>query len=118
MSVSWEPVVAGLGSLGGLLGIAWAWVLNQRKRLAETRAVTAESGAAASRAEANAAVFDMVKSQLADFQARLSIAENRIDDLRQQVMDRDSKIHSMELYVMDLEKILLENGITPPARQF
>lgn len=116
MDFSWES----LGALGALVTAAatsvyagWLKVKNNR---INGQAVSAESVAATSRAEASSAVFEMVKQQLDDVQKRLMSAEIRIDQLRDQVADRDSKIHSLEMHIRDLEHTMRQHGLEPPVR--
>lgn len=116
MAVEWESI----GALGGLISAAGAGIYAGWQKVKSTRANSAvkeaESGAATSRAEASGAVFDMVKQQLADVQTRLAQAEYRIDQLREQIADRDNKIHSLEMHIRDLEHTMRQHGLEPPAR--
>jgi len=116
MDWSWE----GLGALGGLIstaamGVYAGWQKIKNNKI-NTSVKEAESGAAASRAEASDAVFTMVKQQLADVQTRLTQAEHRIDTLRDEVAARDNKIHALEMHIRDLEHTMRAAGIEPPAR--
>lgn len=116
MDWSWE----GLGALMGLISTAGAGVyagwLKIKNNKANSAVTAAETGAATSRAEASGAVFEMVTKQLADVQARLTQAEQRIDALRDEVVARDMKIHSLEMHIRDLEHTMRAHGIEPPTR--
>lgn len=116
MDWSWE----GLGAVGAVITAAITSIYAGWQKVKNNKATTAvreaEVGAATSRAEASGAVFDMVKQQLADVQTRLTQAEHRIDTLRDEVAARDSKIHSLEMHIRDLEHTMRKHGIEPPAR--
>lgn len=116
MTFDWE----GLGAIGALVSAAatgiWAGWLKVKNSRANAAVRDAESGAATSRAEASSAVFDMVKQQLADVQMRLTQAEHRIDQLREQVAERDQRINSLEMHIMNMEQTMRQHGIEPPAR--
>lgn len=116
MAFDWES----LGAIGGLISAAGAGIYAGWQKVKNNRANSAvkeaESGAATSRAEASGAVFDMVKQQLADVQTRLTQAEHRIDTLREQIAERDNKIHTLEMHIRDLEHTMRQHGLEPPVR--
>lgn len=116
MNFSWEL----LGQVGTGIGVAitagWAGWQKWQKVLAERKVAVAENSAAINRAEASSSVFEMVKQQLADVQVRLTQAEHRIDTLRDEVAEKDRKIHSLEMHIRDLEHTMRQHGIDPPTR--
>lgn len=114
--MDWAQLGGWLATAGTAAGFVITGWLKKRKELADMKVSRAEGEAAISRAEASSAVFELVKNQLSDVTARLTAAEARIDQLREQVADRDNKIHALEMHIRDLEHTMRQHGIEPPAR--
>lgn len=114
--MDWAAIGGWLATAGTAAGFVLTGWLKKRRELADMKVSKAEGEAAISRAEASATVFELVKNQLADVSARLSTAEGRIDALREQVADRDNKIHALEMHIRDLERTMRQHGIEVPAR--
>lgn len=107
MIVSPEVIAGWMASAGAIAGGIWMWVLKQRKNVAETRAEVAEAGAATARAEASDSVFTLVTN-------RLTAMEKELIELRADLVEKNRRMHAMELHIVDLEHALRKAGIEPP----
>lgn len=116
--IDWAAVGTAVMGVGSFFGGIWLWIQKQRRDMAETRAGVAESEAAAARAESNEAVFTLVTRRLQELQSEVDGMRTEMSELRLQVMTRDRKIHSLEMYIRDLQHTLHAHGIdSPPMRE-
>lgn len=100
----------GVMAICSLAGAAWLWLQNARKEKAKT-------GADVAIAESQREVYEQMKERLAAQEAHLQRLQGEVDELRVQLRERDTKIHSLELYITDLQHILHTHGIdVPPMR--
>lgn len=102
-----DKLGAGIVAAGGIAATIWAWILRQRKEMASTSATVAI-------AESQQEVYSQMRERLSDLAAQLVRLTDDVDRLREQIRERDNKIHSLELYVSDLKYILHMKGIDIP----
>lgn len=105
-----EKIGAGVIALAGLLGVAWG-------KLQGFRVEKAKTGADVAIAESQREVYDQMKERLTSLGETVSRLQDQVDTLREEIRTRDGKIHSLELYVQDLQHVLHLHGIeVPPMR--
>lgn len=105
-----EKIGAGVIAVGGVLTVVWQWLVKNRVTTAKT---AADVAIAASQAE----VYSQMRERLTDLATHVERLTANVDLLREQLRERDHKVHSLELYVIDLQHILHTHGIdVPPMR--
>lgn len=105
-----EKIGAALLGIGGIIGVVWG-------KLQGFRVEKAKTGADVAIAESQREVYEQMKERLSALDAQITRLQGEVDTMREQLRARDSKIHSLELYVQDLQHVLHQHGIdVPPMR--
>ncbi len=100
----------GIVALCSMAGAAWLWLQNARSK-------TAASSANVAIADSQREVYEQLRQRLGDMQADLTRLNEEVGKLRDQVRDRDNKIHALEMHIRDLEHTMRMNNIeVPPFR--
>lgn len=102
-----EKIAAGVMGLISLMGAAWVWLRNNRTASAKSHADVAI-------AESQAEVYSQMRERMTDLSAQVERLSKQVDELRDIVRDRDHRVHSLELYVSDLQHVLHSHGIDVP----
>lgn len=103
-------IATGMVGLGGVLYAVWQKILSMRTE-------KAKAGADVAIAESQREVYQQMNERMTSMDAHISRLQAEVDGLRTQLRERDSKIHSLEMYVQDLQHVLHQHGIdVPPMR--
>jgi len=89
-------------------GSVWLWILNQRKKLAETKATVAESEAARGVADAQGTVYKLITD-------RLTRLETEVTEVRAELAEERKHSRQLEQKVAALEAWIRAQGLTPPS---
>lgn len=111
----WTGILSGASVLGMAIFAVWNRILAARNKLAESNAGVAKADSDRAIADAGNTVFTLVSQRLQAVEAELTIVRQDLATVREQVRERDNKIHVMELHVMDLENVLHHHGLTVPT---
>ena len=110
MTTNAEKIGAGIVAVGGIIGVVWG-------KLQSLRVERATNRAEVSIADSQREVYDLMKERMTALSEQLNRLQSEVDTMREQLRARDSKIHSLELYVQDLQHVLHQHGIeVPPMR--
>ena len=110
LSENYEKLGAGVIALSGLVVAAWSKLQSLRTEKAKTSADVAI-------AQSQGEVYSQMKERLADLALQVERLSIQVDQLREQIRDRDTEIHNLQLYVKDLEHALLVAQIPLPPRR-
>jgi len=100
----------GIVALGAVAYAAWQKILAMRTEKAKTNADVAI-------ADSQREVYQQMNERMTSMDSQISRLQGEVDRLREQLRERDSKIHSLEMYVQDLQHVLHQHGIeVPPMR--
>jgi|SRR5688500_15217458 len=94
-------------ALAGVIGAAWMAILKGRVK-------TAQTGADVAIAQSQGEVFAQMKERLTDLAGQVERLTQNVDQLREQIRERDNKIHALEMHIRDLEHIMRDKGLQPP----
>lgn len=107
MEIQWEAVGTALGAVGMVASGIWAWVVMQRKKLADTRAAVAESEAVRTVADSQRLVY----TQMSD---RMTAMEGDIKELRAELAEERKHSRALEQKLAALMAWIRAQGLTPP----
>lgn len=108
--MDWNMVGAGVVAACGLIVAAWQKL--QAMKVEKSKA-SADVAIAASQRE----VYEQMNERMTSMDGHITRLQEEVDRLREQLRARDSKIHSLEMYVQDLQHVLHQHGIdVPPMR--
>lgn len=111
MGANAETLGAGIVAAAGIAYAAWM-------KIQAMRATKSNTDAKVAIAESQKEVYEQMKERLASQEAHLSRLQAEVDKLRENILERDTKIHHLELYVQDLQYVLHQHGIDiPPMRK-
>lgn len=102
-----EKVGAAIVAVGGVMAVVWQWII-------KNRVTTAKSTADVAIAESQSEVYHQMRERMTDMAAQVERLAHQVDELRDIIRDRDHRVHSLELYVSDLQHILHSHGIDVP----
>lgn len=102
-----DKLGAGVLAIGGIFAAVWGKLLSMRTEKAKT-------GADVAIAESQREVYEQMRERLTHMDEQLSRMQREMDELRTQLRERDNKIHSLEMYVMDLKHVLHQHNIDAP----
>lgn len=112
MALEWINLNAGTLGAGviAVCGIAVAaW-----QKLQSLRTEKAKAGADVAIAESQREVYEQMNQRMTSMDQHITRLQSEVDGLREQLRERDNKIHSLEMYVSDLQHILHQHGIDVP----
>lgn len=108
--MDWNTIGVGLVALCSIAVNAW-------QKIQSMKVEKAKSGADVAIAESQREVYQQMNERMTSMDAHITRLQAEVDTLREQLRERDSKIHSLEMYVSDLQHILHQHGIdVPPMR--
>ena len=105
-----EKIGAGIIAMGGIAAAAWGKILSMRTEKAKT-------GADVAIAESQREVYQQMQERMSMMDAQITRLQGEVDTLRTQLREKDNKVHSLEMYIQDLQHVLHAHGIdVPPMR--
>ena len=110
----WEKISAGVSAAAAGALLFWNRILAARKKVADTNADIAAADGDRAMAQAGETVFTLVTQRLQSVEAELSAVRGELNTMREQLLERDNRIHFLEMHVVDLEHCLRQHGIEPP----
>lgn len=103
-------IATGLLGAGGILYALWQKYLSMKTE-------KAKAGADVAIAESQREVYQQMNERMTSMDGSITRLQDEVDTLRAHLRERDSKIHSLEMYVQDLQHVLHQHGIeVPPMR--
>lgn len=102
-----DKIAAGIVGAAGIIWAVW-------ERLQKARLEKANVNAGVAIADSQKEVYEQMRQRLADMQADVSALRMELNTLREQVRERDNKIHALEMHIKDLEHLMRQKGIEPP----
>lgn len=94
---------------------AAVWAGYERWQKGRVQSAKNETDLAYERAERD--VYEQMNARMTQMDAQITRLQGEVDTLRNQLRERDMKIHALEIYVADLQHILQGSGIgIPPMR--
>lgn len=105
--LDWSTIGTGAVAIGALVTAAWQKLQSMKTEKAQTSADVAI-------ADSQREVYQQMNERMTSMDAHITRLQNEVDTLRMHLRERDDKIHSLELYVSDLQHILHQHGIDVP----
>lgn len=118
VALSWDKIIAGLSGIGIACLTVYNRVLAARAKLASTQAEVAQADGERAVADAGQTMFSLVTARLESVEAELTAVRKELAGVRVQLLERDNKIHYLEMHIVDLEHCLEQHGITPPPMRY
>lgn len=107
ISANAGTIGAGVIAISGIVVAAW-------QKLQSMKVEKAKSGADVAIAESQREVYEQMNQRMSSMDQHITRLQTEVDGLREQLRERDNKIHSLEMYVSDLQHILHQHGIDVP----
>lgn len=105
--MDWSTIGTGVVAIGALATAAW-------QKLQSMRTEKAKANADVAIADSQKEVYQQMNERMTSMDAQITRLQGEVDTLRTQLRERDNKIHSLEMYVSDLQHILTQHGIDVP----
>lgn len=108
--MDWSVIGGGIVAAAGLLTAAY-------QKWQTMKVEKAKVGADVAIAESQKEVYQQMNERMTSMDGHISRLQAEVEAVRTQLRERDSKIHSLEMYVQDLQHVLHQHGIdVPPMR--
>lgn len=110
----WEWIADNTTALGAGIVATASIAVAAWKSLQAMRTEKAKTSADVAIAESQKEVYQQMNERMTSMDAHITRLQAEVDTLRTQLRERDNKIHSLEMYVSDLQHILQQHGIPVP----
>lgn len=107
-SIPWDKVGGAIIGASTIIGGIYAAIMRHRKNVAETRATVAEDTARTAVADAQRTVYDTLVG-------RVSMLEEDLRKMRDELQAERRLSRALQLHVMRLEDMMRKAGMEPPA---
>lgn len=105
--MDWSTIGTGIVAIGALATAAWQKLQSMKTERAKTSADVAI-------ADSQREVYQQMNERMTSMDAHITRLQEEVGTLREQLRERDNKIHSLEMYVSDLQHVLHKHGIEVP----
>jgi len=107
-------VGVGIVAVASAAANVYQWWLKQGAERAASSASASASASAAAVSDSQKELYQQLKERLQEMQAELASLRTEQAQMREQLRERDGKIHALEMYVLDLQHTLHAHQIDPP----
>jgi hypothetical protein len=107
MAIDWNALGTAIGAASVMIGGAYTWWLNTKKKEATTRADVAEANSDRVKADAEGAVYTLLTD-------RLKRLENEITAMRAELVSERQHIRRLTMHIWTLEGLMRKAGLEPP----
>lgn len=105
--LDWSTIGTGIVAVGAIATAAW-------QKWQSMKTEKAKTGADVAIAESQREVYQQMNERMTSMDSHITRLQAEVDTLREHLRERDSKIHSLEMYISDLQHILHAHGIDVP----